>query len=1094
MNAARRTDNFPPNWGTDAIYCDAACDPEDTFYIEPEIESSQTVSQRQKRYADAGRRFLDGHTPCLLSATLKGPFDRASGWKNPWAKTQDSIYDIPNDDTFASSLQPKIYRKTAAGKHKVKGRRTQEQYLPSPESLKQEPTGEHPYLDDDEVKAVQSWRENVAHSPVPLSRRLSKTDSWLKTTSRKRKFEEEPTQRQTLAPSERYLNTDNITSNLPPVARLKSYNSAPAQLDNGAGFYRSPTHSSTKAPQYNSQPTQQHASNNKPRSQPTRPASESEDELSQECSQGVIMTTPVSMKNTGLSTCTPKSSPLKKEVHADIVESPLQPAGPSDHSSYASSADAEFIDAESDCDMEGGGVLIEEANPEDPSAVYQDITSQQECSLEVEEDSEKNEEEEELEEEEEKEEQEPAQEQIVVDASEVNVTENAPQLTTEGDESCAASATDQSSEAGSSAYDMECIDDEPEDTTNPEAAVQDKLPNKHDSISEACEGQAVLDTKEPDAMSQEEQEEKLPLSAVPAEKQVEEVQQNGFEQVEPVQGDSQKDDSEQAEFREGAIHQEEVLQNDLEQQDVQQQEDIQQHEEASFDVHEANVIAEGVQHIPETRNDNVLEEPSEVAQVPIIAAKDAPIDNARNTDATASDSCCAEASNQELQLVPEASEVAPDNAPHDVSSNVADGVTPCDIEGVSQLQDATVTEDTEMQDGNDIPAEPAVPIAASPSQPLTSEFSFRSVIQRFVPASPWSTLSMVAAQALAKSRPDTAQDDETAALNSQHTETPAVQVENATTEMQHVENDDDQKRNIEVLETTAAEDPITAPTACGDEAPVAHSNSGEDVDMSIVKEEPSAVVLPSIEVAEVAEPEVAETAQPLDEGVASSVVVESSPAPEVAVEPCAAVEQENNEAPQPLANNDVRGPTPEPQFNFTSFASFASPLKMRKAAKKQLKAGGCSREGILRPALDTIPSDDRAKKRVTWAATLEEFKECEDNQARGIRGYSPPPTTALGDLPTSRNDKFRGHFSAVVNRTDGLRHKFRNYSKHQRAIRANEARDFAREDVPMSDAPLSKEKAPNDELAAVRRQPTEEPMDIVEDLFAEMGDFLEAFD
>jgi hypothetical protein len=69
------------------IYC-AAPSPSSSKDIiclgsDEEIDEATTAA-RQLRYEDQGRHYLQGRLPHILSASLRGPFDKASGWQNPW--------------------------------------------------------------------------------------------------------------------------------------------------------------------------------------------------------------------------------------------------------------------------------------------------------------------------------------------------------------------------------------------------------------------------------------------------------------------------------------------------------------------------------------------------------------------------------------------------------------------------------------------------------------------------------------------------------------------------------------------------------------------------------------------------------------------------------------------------------------------------------------------------------------------------------------------------------------------------------------------------------------------------------------------------
>ena len=52
---------------------------------DPVDETDEQRLERKKRREAIGQRYLAGRgAPFILSAQLKGPFDKASGWKNPW--------------------------------------------------------------------------------------------------------------------------------------------------------------------------------------------------------------------------------------------------------------------------------------------------------------------------------------------------------------------------------------------------------------------------------------------------------------------------------------------------------------------------------------------------------------------------------------------------------------------------------------------------------------------------------------------------------------------------------------------------------------------------------------------------------------------------------------------------------------------------------------------------------------------------------------------------------------------------------------------------------------------------------------------------
>ncbi|KAI1745537.1 hypothetical protein F4680DRAFT_402506 [Xylaria scruposa] len=62
-----------------------------------------TKAAKQRRYEHYGRRYLQGKPLYILSASLRGPFDKASGWQNPWLPNPSSQ---PRQDVQRSSQPP----------------------------------------------------------------------------------------------------------------------------------------------------------------------------------------------------------------------------------------------------------------------------------------------------------------------------------------------------------------------------------------------------------------------------------------------------------------------------------------------------------------------------------------------------------------------------------------------------------------------------------------------------------------------------------------------------------------------------------------------------------------------------------------------------------------------------------------------------------------------------------------------------------------------------------------------------------------------------------------------------------------------------
>ena len=67
---------------------EAAFRPEDVLYSGSEEDAStgEERARKRRRIIQAGLEYLDGKEPFILTASLRGPFDR--GWNNPWAKVR----------------------------------------------------------------------------------------------------------------------------------------------------------------------------------------------------------------------------------------------------------------------------------------------------------------------------------------------------------------------------------------------------------------------------------------------------------------------------------------------------------------------------------------------------------------------------------------------------------------------------------------------------------------------------------------------------------------------------------------------------------------------------------------------------------------------------------------------------------------------------------------------------------------------------------------------------------------------------------------------------------------------------------------------
>ncbi|KAK0757062.1 hypothetical protein N5P37_010588 [Trichoderma harzianum] len=191
----------------DSIYSEAVFSPQDIYYEGSEDEDYDNAEARRLRYEAAGRQFLAGRVPMLLSATLKGPFDEESGWVNPWRSKNRTTNSQRRPESQPVDSQYSLRRPAASASASPVAQRqavlkNAECALPSPESLKQarftEPrsrsqgqvSGRHGWGDDatslsPAKDGYDSW---AASSPLQkLSKRKSKPSIGADSTSPKRR-------------------------------------------------------------------------------------------------------------------------------------------------------------------------------------------------------------------------------------------------------------------------------------------------------------------------------------------------------------------------------------------------------------------------------------------------------------------------------------------------------------------------------------------------------------------------------------------------------------------------------------------------------------------------------------------------------------------------------------------------------------------------------------------------------------------------------------------------------------------------------------------------------------------------------------------
>ncbi|KJZ72737.1 hypothetical protein HIM_07929 [Hirsutella minnesotensis 3608] len=220
----------------DAIYCEAACSDE-PYYEGSEDDDYPDPQTRRLRYEAAGQRFLDGKAPLLLSATLRGPFDKESGWTNPWRSKQRRQIRVPSQ-CIPESPQNPFVKKHTTSVNPISNTRGIEGHLPSPESLKQAPaSGPHPFLEDDPFDSVERWRQDVQVSSAQNARRSLSTAT-LGDTTKKRGTTESPWLRRVSSKKRKLDRHQSTPSGTPLVSSQMELCSSPIAKKHNGGLIK----------------------------------------------------------------------------------------------------------------------------------------------------------------------------------------------------------------------------------------------------------------------------------------------------------------------------------------------------------------------------------------------------------------------------------------------------------------------------------------------------------------------------------------------------------------------------------------------------------------------------------------------------------------------------------------------------------------------------------------------------------------------------------------------------------------------------------------------------------------------------------------
>lgn len=210
----------PAELGDEPIYCETRHD--DHAYSGSEDDYYEAPEHRRMRIEAKAIQFLDGHVPYLLSAKLKGPFDKTS-WNNPWMSKraqQGARHRVNASRRSATTVEiPRGHGSGNTTNDLPDTQRTSLYPLPSPETTNPPSARKNEFMDESGYNRIKSWREAVTSIPLsrdpfwasqlggsqqkPVAKKRPAEDEWLRTRdSRRRKLAENRTSLTTESPSQ----------------------------------------------------------------------------------------------------------------------------------------------------------------------------------------------------------------------------------------------------------------------------------------------------------------------------------------------------------------------------------------------------------------------------------------------------------------------------------------------------------------------------------------------------------------------------------------------------------------------------------------------------------------------------------------------------------------------------------------------------------------------------------------------------------------------------------------------------------------------------------------------------------------------------
>lgn len=139
-------------------YSGVTVQPEDVFHVGPHDANTETARARQERLEGIASRFLDNQTPHIISALLRGPFGKESGWSNPYLGADDKRPQRTRQ--LAPTVQRRIDDITVTGNLATEQAQIMH-HGPSPEKVRDlklhlKP---HPFMED--TDRIERWKQDV---------------------------------------------------------------------------------------------------------------------------------------------------------------------------------------------------------------------------------------------------------------------------------------------------------------------------------------------------------------------------------------------------------------------------------------------------------------------------------------------------------------------------------------------------------------------------------------------------------------------------------------------------------------------------------------------------------------------------------------------------------------------------------------------------------------------------------------------------------------------------------------------------------------------------------------------------------------------